>query len=78
MVVVNGVKSNINVLIISETKLNNSFSSMQFLIGGYGPPYRLNRNSYGGGIVVYAREDIPCKLIPLKNCTIEGFFLELN
>ena len=75
---VNGIKGNIDVLMISETKLDDSFPSMQFLIEGYGSSYRLDRNSRGGGILVYVREDIPCKLIPMKNCTIEGFFLELN
>ena len=75
---VNGIKGNIDVLMISETKLDDSFPSMQFLIEGYGPSYRLDRNSHGGGILVYEREDIPCNLIPMKNCTIEGFFLELN
>ena len=47
--------------------LDDSFPSMQFLIEGYGPIYRLDRNSHGGGIWVYVREDIPCKLIPMKN-----------
>ena len=74
----NGIKGNIDVLMISETKLDHSFSSMQFLIQGYVPPYRLDRNFYGGGILVYMREDIPCKLIPMKNYTMEGFFQELN
>ena len=58
--------------------MDDSFPSMQFLIESYGPPYRLDCNAHGGGILVYVREDIPCKLIPMKNCTIEGFFLELN
>ena len=53
--------------LISEAKLDDSFPSMQFLIEGYGSPYRLDRNSHGGGILVYVREDIPCKLIPMKN-----------
>ena len=75
---VNGIKGNIDVLMISETKLDDSFPSMQFLIEGYGPPYRLDRNSHGSGILGYVREDIPCKVIPMKNCTIEGLFLELN
>ena len=72
---VNGIKDNIDVLMISETKLDDSFPSMQFLIEGYGPRDRLDRNSHEGGILVYVREDILCKLIPMKNCTIEGFFL---
>ena len=76
---VNGIKGNIDILImISETKLDDSFPSMQILIEGFGPPFRSDRNSHGGGILVYGREDIPCKLIPMKNCSIEGFFIELN
>ena len=38
---VNGIKDNIDVLMISETRLEDSFPSMQFLIEGYGPLYRL-------------------------------------
>ena len=48
---VSGIKGNIDVLMISETKLDDSFPSMQFLIESYGPPYRLDRNSHGGGIL---------------------------
>ena len=75
---VNSIKGNIDILMISETKLDDSFPSMQFLIEGFGPPFRSDRNSHGGGILVYVREDIPCKLMPMKNCSIEGFFIELN
>ena len=32
----------------------------------------------GGHILVYVRDDIPCKLIPMRNYTIEGFFIELK
>ena len=64
---VNGIKGKIDVLIISETKLDDSFPSVQFLIEGYGPPYRLDRNAHGGGVLVYVREDFPCELIPMKN-----------
>ena len=74
----NGIKGNIDVLMISETKLDDSFPSINFLIEGYSPLYRLDRKSHGGGILVYVHEDIPCKLVSMKNCTIEGFFLELN
>ena len=28
--------------------------------------------------VVYVRDDVPSKFIPMKNSTIEGFFIELN
>ena len=50
---------------ILETKIDNSFPTMQFHIEGY-CIYRLDRNEYGGGILVYVREDIPSKFIPSK------------
>ena len=75
---VNGIKGNTDVLMISKTKLDDSFPSMQFLIEGCGPPYRLDRNSHGGGILYMCVKTFRAKLIPMKNCTIEGFFLELN
>ena len=62
---------------ISETKIYNSFPTMQFHIEGY-CIYRLDRHEYGGGILVYVREDIPSKLIPMQSSSIEGFFIELN
>ena len=52
------VKGNIDVLIISETKIG-SFPVGSFLIDDFCIPYRLNQNSNGGGILLYVREDIP-------------------
>ena len=51
------VKGNRGVLIISETKINDSFTIANFVIGGYSTPYRLDRNSNGGEILLYVRED---------------------
>ena len=62
---------------ISETKIDNSFPTMQFHIEGY-CIYSLDRNEHGCGILVYVREDIPSKLIPMQSSSIEGFFIELN
>ena len=62
---------------ISETKLDPSFPTGQFYIHGFSEPYRFDRNSSGGGILLYIREDIPSKLI-LTKMTIEGFFVEIN
>ena len=64
-------------LIISETILDESFPSMQFNIDGYNI-FRSDRNAKGGGILMYVRDDIACKLIPMRNSTIEGFFIELK
>ena len=70
-------KENVDVLMISETKLDESFPSMQFNIDGYNF-FRSDQNANGGGILGYMRDDIPCKLIPMRNSTIEGFFIELR
>ena len=47
---------------------------------GYKKPYRKDRNIHGGGILVYVRDDIPCK--ELNHFDIggntEGIFVELN
>ena len=63
---------------ISETNIDDSFSTRQFLIDGYIAPYRLDRNSVGGGIFVYVREGISSKLISVNFQNREGFFQEIN
>ena len=47
---------------------------------GYSTPFRLDRNSHGGGILLYVREDIPAKLINNINFDndIEAMFIEIN
>ena len=52
----------------------------QFLIHGYSPPFRQERNSNGGGVMIYVREDIPCKMLSKHDTPddCEGIFLELN
>ena len=73
----NIVKDEIEILMTSETKLDSSFPKGQSHLNGFSEPYRLDINGNGGGILVFIREDIPCKLIESK-MKIERFFLELN
>ena len=43
---------------------------------GSSSPFRLDRNSFGGGLLIYVRSDIPCKLVhdyPFSD-NIEGIF----
>ena len=68
---------NIDILMISETKLDPSFPNGHFHIHGFSEPYRFDRNGNGGEILLYIHEDIPSKLI-LTQMTIEGFFVEIN
>ena len=53
---------------ILETKLDESVPSMQFNIDGYNI-FRSDRNAKGVGILMYVRDDIPFKSIPMRNST---------
>ena len=46
----------------------------------YSKPYRLDRNSKGGGIILYVRKDIPSKLINFSciDHDKEHFLVEIN
>ena len=65
---------------LSETKLNSSFPSIQFLVNGFSVPHRLDENSKGGGILFYVRNKII--ILPLNRYSlplhIEILFFELN
>ena len=64
---------------ISETKLDDSFPAAQFLLHGFSAPYRLDRNSKGGEILLYVTEYIPSRLLNSKSKTgIETIFVEIN
>ena len=60
------VKNNVDILMISETKLDDSFPTSQVLFHGFSAPYRLDRNSKGGAILLYVRVDIPSGLLKNK------------
>ena len=53
------VKVNIDILMISESKLDDSFLDSQFFIEGFGEPFRLDRSRNGGGIMLFIQSDIP-------------------
>ena len=38
--------------------MGSTFPVSEFHIDGFSIPYRLDRNSNGGGVIVYFREDI--------------------
>ena len=46
---------------------------------GYSIPFRLDWTSHGGGILLFVREDIPCKIIKTDcDADFEGIFVEIN
>ena len=50
------IKGSVDILMITKTKLDNSFPDGQFLIEGYHAPFRFDHNKYGGGIILYILE----------------------
>ena len=46
------VAGNIDILLITETKINSTFPVNQFYLNGYNVPYKHDRNTDGGGILV--------------------------
>ena len=57
------LKSNINVLMVSKTKIDNSCPVGNFVTDGFGTPYRLDHDSNGGDTMLYVREDFPSNFL---------------
>ena len=72
------MSSLIDIFMISETKLDETFPCSQFKLHGYSFPYRLDRNRNGGGIMLFIKEDIPSKLIYSDKLEKDFFFIEIN
>ena len=72
------IKGNVDILMMSETKLDDSFPMGQFLIDKFSDPIRLDRNKNEGGILLYIREDIPSNILSFDTLPIEGFYVEIN
>ena len=73
------INRNLDIIRLSETKLDGSFPSAQFILKNFGILYRLDRNSNGGGLLLYVREDIPSKFLKVKSdCNIESICLKRN
>ena len=65
---------------ISETKLDGSFPTSQFEIEGFSSPYRLDRDSHGGGIMIFFTDYLPCRRIESHKLlgNVEGMFIEMT
>lgn len=74
------IQEHIDILIIQETKLDSTFPNAQFYIEGYSPPFRRDRNSHGGGLLIYIKDHIPAKVLKNNDLgnDIEGIFIELK
>ena len=69
----------LDVLMITENKVDDSSPEQQFHIEGFNIPFRLDRNRHGGGLLLYVRNNL--NAIFLKSYffpdNIEAFFIEI-
>ena len=52
------IGSKIDISLISETKIERTFPTSQFLMSGYSNVNRLDRNDKGGGIVLFVKDNL--------------------
>ena len=74
------ISNHVDILVLTETKLDETFTTSSFLTDGFSSPCRLDRNRKGGGTLIYVRSDIPSKLLTKHSFPndIEGLFVEIN
>ena len=73
------IDNSVDILLISETKLNETFPENQFIIHGFQPPYRKDRDDKGGGLLLYLRDFIPSRKLNVQfDPIIEAIVIEIN
>ena len=76
----NVVEGNLDIFLISETKMNNSFPDAQFFHEGYSHPHRRDTCLGGRGTFNVCNEDIPSRLLKSHGTPddIEILCVEIN
>ena len=72
-------KSKIDIFLVSETKIDHSFPNQQFSIDGF-KTNRRDKNNFGGGVLFYVNENIPCRELTIEqiDTNFENIFLEIT
>ena len=70
----------INILVVTETKLDETFLGSLILTDGFFNSYRLDRNKIGGGIMIFIHNTISRKILEkhIFAIDVESIFVELN
>ena len=71
---------NIDILFITETKIDSTFPKNLFYLNGCSMHYRHDRNTNGVDISVYVRDDIRSRITDCENLpsSFEGLVMELS
>ena len=69
-----------DIFVLTETKLDETFTTSSFLIDGFSLPFQLDQSQKGGGIFINVRSDIPSKVLTKHSFPndIEILFVEIN
>ena len=67
-------------LLISKIKIDDTFLVSRFCVAEYSVPFRLDCTGNGGGIMLYVKEHIPCRMLSKFTFEkeIEAFVIEIN
>ena len=57
------ISENVDILIVTETKLDSSFRTTQFVIPVFHHLFRLDINRQSGGLLVYVKGSIPARIL---------------
>ena len=69
----------VDILVITESKLDQSFPESQFFINRFSKPFRKDRNRHGGRLLMYIKDDMPQKESSFNlPSDIEIIIIELN
>ena len=60
------IRGNVDVLLVSETKIDDSFPQGQFVVNGFSAPYRSDCNCLGGGLMLFVRQDMTSNLLTIE------------
>ena len=60
------VAGNIDLVMISEKNIDESFPVGSFLLPGFSVPYRSDHGSKGTGILLHVWKDIPSNLLTIE------------
>ena len=73
------IKSKLDIFLVCETKIDHSFPNQQLPIDGH-KTYRRDRVNFGGGLLFYVNENIPCRELTIEqiDTNFEITFLEIT
>ena len=74
------IKNRVDIIMVSETEIDEPFPLNQFKIEGYTNPFRLDRNSNGGGAMIYFPDYLHCKKVETYSLPVEveDMFIEMT